>query len=262
MRCASTAQRCLNAFDMITVCNDQHNTTRAHRISGFTLIELLTVIAVIAILAAILVPLIGAIKVRADQTTCASNMRQIGIALRTYANEHQGRLPGISHDRPVEESWIFTLSKYISDAHAIRVSPSDPKAKERLSVDYSTTYVMNDLFFMQARDHRGRLVGPDRTNLLILDDPSRTMLAFVGAEHRGLAPSNDHTHASSWGGNWSAFVNDVSPDLHRRGSRSTDRSHGSSNYLFADGRVESIEAAKMLQKIRSGVNIALPPNER
>jgi prepilin-type N-terminal cleavage/methylation domain-containing protein/prepilin-type processing-associated H-X9-DG protein len=59
---------------------------------GFTLIELLVVIAIIAILAAIIFPVFSTVRKRAHQTTCLSNLRQIGMATLMYAQDHDDHL--------------------------------------------------------------------------------------------------------------------------------------------------------------------------
>ena len=62
------------------------------RQQAFTLIELLTVIAVIAILAAILIPAVSKVRLSANSTKSASNLKQIGSLANLYAAEHGGRL--------------------------------------------------------------------------------------------------------------------------------------------------------------------------
>ncbi len=57
---------------------------------GFTLVELLVVIAIITVLLAIMLPALDAAIEIARRIKCASNLRQIGIALRCYVNDQSG----------------------------------------------------------------------------------------------------------------------------------------------------------------------------
>lgn len=80
---------------------------------AFTLIELLTVIAVIAVLSAILIPAVGRARESANQSKCVSNLRQIGVAVQSYANDHKGRYPEASFSGPDGKPWCRVIEPYV-----------------------------------------------------------------------------------------------------------------------------------------------------
>jgi prepilin-type N-terminal cleavage/methylation domain-containing protein/prepilin-type processing-associated H-X9-DG protein len=83
---------------------------------GFTLIELLVVIAIIAILAAILFPVFARAREKARQTTCLSNLKQIGLGCHMYTQDYDERLPGYRHERPGNTNikWAHMIAPYIA----------------------------------------------------------------------------------------------------------------------------------------------------
>ena len=69
------------------------HSSNMQRSQAFTLIELLVVIAIISILAAILFPVFAAVREKARQTSCASNLRQIGVAVMSYVQDNDEHFP-------------------------------------------------------------------------------------------------------------------------------------------------------------------------
>ncbi|MBC2603484.1 general secretion pathway protein G [Puniceicoccus vermicola] len=214
---------------------------------------MLLVLAVLATLAAILIPAVGSVRSHALLAECSSNQRQIGLALKLYANDNKGIYPPSTHSTGPfrrDRSWIFALNQYFTNKiDEIRVCPVDPPERQKQVLDRgATSYVLNDLVFDDPQYHVQHWI----------PEPSRTLLLFILSEDRPPSLTNDHIHGGEWT-NWYAALNDIEPDRHRSGKRSADRTKGSAPYLFADGHVEVIEAADFKSRFDRGENPAEVP---
>ncbi len=228
---------------------------------AFTLIELLVVIAIIAILLSVLMPSLRACKTMCRRAISGSNMRQIGLALRMYADDNRGRMPETTHGLPHYRSWVFTLGPYLGEVDKVRICPADPQRNER-AANESTSYVLNEYLAVAAVDPFGRVI-ESFTNLHELRSPGTVVTTFVGADDMATDVSADHTHGRLWfaaGAQeaWGRICEDIGPDRYRAGSRAADQTRGSSNYLYADSHVEAIGAVQVKKWADGGVNFARP----
>lgn len=176
--------------------------------NGFTLIELLVVIAIIAILAAILFPVYANAREKGRQTSCLSNMQQLGKAFRMYLDDSNSIYPcvaalewlnsypsslnttgswvwfdGLWSGGKVEldvrkSSWSANPSKgaiwrYANKSGKIYVCPSDPQARTKnyANRQWGLSYSMNWGLNMNPPP-----TGPNRTPDSEIVRPTKTVL--------------------------------------------------------------------------------------
>jgi prepilin-type N-terminal cleavage/methylation domain-containing protein/prepilin-type processing-associated H-X9-DG protein len=232
--------------------------------AGFTLIELLVVIAIIAILAAILFPVFAKARERAQQTTCLSNERQIGLGVMQYVSDNDekyplfawNRIPSPNSDmsldcpsdgydaviRPYLKSWevyacpsqrFFPTWGANSKMVTARPAPDTP-TKGRTSYGYNWTLV--NLSLVMANPPRdGRL----KTSLI--KDPTGTI--FLGENENGnhITYEPVQFEGKSTGAPSSSGYQNLANDPEVMGRLRVPQRHGGkNNYIFADGHVRTL----------------------
>ena len=208
---------------------------------GFTLVELLVVIAIIAVLLSLLLPAVQAVWAAGRRTQCGSNMRQVGLGILGFAETHQGRWPDTTHSTepdPVTgefvRAWIYTVAPFVESVDAIRISPDDKLAADRLK-NRLTSFTLNGWLSSEARPAFDRLVR--------IQETSKSILAFELSENEGLSVFSDHVHSFDWfrtsRKNSGKVFEGVAAEV------AVDRHGGSAHYLYADGHIETISSSRI-----------------
>lgn len=202
------------------------------RVRAFSLIELIVVIGIIALLIALLLPTLHRAREAAQVSACASNVRQIVILLRMYAQGNDGRLP---YQALGIEDWSGPLAKMARSRNGF-ACPADDTVRRPDTEKFIRSYGVNNGPFLPSGG--GGAGGGAPTGLYSPWPVDRYALAARISKvpsHVFLVGDNGGQYAGSAafvGADEAEALDGTTWGVHRIKTRRGD------NYGFADGHVE------------------------
>lgn len=201
-----------------------------HKRTAFTLTELLAVIGVVAVAAAIIFPVFAQARGKARQASCASNLRQLGVALLAYSQDYDEAKPIaltspglLNHRYPVNMGWAGRVFPYAKNVHVFRC-PGDAGTDAAHAATGKTAFVVSYALNLNLAlsSHLASLFAPSRTVLAFEVVGNRAQITDVAEGTSAGAPLPRQLSAVGNGTSGSIFdLTQVPPPMAPNGGRLT-----------------------------------------
>jgi len=164
--------------------------------SGFTLIELLVVIAIICLLVALLFPVFSTVRERARQTSCLSNLKQMGLGIAQYASDCDDIMPQGKNAGGGGQGWGEQIYSYVKNRQ-VYLCPDDTSTNDSCSYAYNSQSSEMPGAVTSGRP-LSAFATPTKTVLLFEVVNSHTVSAGNPTVYDVSIPTNGNTPAG-WG---------------------------------------------------------------